>query len=265
MCSPVISSRVAEMCKLKDIGYLDAAGNCHIVGRNLFVHVEGRKNLQRVSREAVDLFAEKSSRVIRVLLSDPQRGWQVQRLAEEAKISLGLASRLKRKLIEQAYAELRDGLLFVRDARALLDAWAKIYKPPQLRNLYVMDEAKKIEHKIAEWCSANQSRYAFTAFAGAWRVAPMVRYSVPSMYVESPDCDLSALERQLGAKAVEDGANLQLWIPADEYVFYRMRAIDRRNVVSAIQLYLDLSALRGRGGEAAAEVFEKEILVKWQS
>jgi len=29
VCSPTISSRVAELCRHKGVGYLDAAGNCH--------------------------------------------------------------------------------------------------------------------------------------------------------------------------------------------------------------------------------------------
>ena len=73
VCSPTISSRVAELCRHKGVGYLDAAGNCHIQAPGLFVHIEGQPNAHRCRRKAVDPFATKSSRIARVLLSDMLR------------------------------------------------------------------------------------------------------------------------------------------------------------------------------------------------
>ena len=43
LCSPSISDRVTEICRSKGVGYLDEAGNCHLEGPGLFVHVEGRQ------------------------------------------------------------------------------------------------------------------------------------------------------------------------------------------------------------------------------
>jgi len=263
LCSVAVSPRVAELCRSNGIAYLDAAGNCHLESQGLFIHVEGRKNPHRVTRKAVDPFAAKSSRLTRVLLSDPARGWQVQELAEETEISLGLASRVKRKLTDEAFAEVRDGLLFVRDPRALLKAWAEAYELPKRRSFYVMEDVKCAENRIAKWGDETESRYALTAFSGAWRVAPMVRQEVLSVYVETQADNYSHLTEHLGAKSVDSGANLLLWVPADEYVFYGSRTVGGLNVVSSLQLYLDLLHLPGRGEEAAEEILDKEITWKW--
>lgn len=40
----------------------------------------------------------RASRVLRVLLDDPKRAWQVQQLVRKAKVSLGLASKVKQNL-----------------------------------------------------------------------------------------------------------------------------------------------------------------------
>lgn len=104
LCTPYISPRVAEMCREQNVGYLDGVGNCWIAAPGLFVHVAGRSNRPTVSK-AVDPFSRKSSRIVRTLLTHPQQGWQVQQLAQQADVSLGLVSKAKTALVEDAYLE----------------------------------------------------------------------------------------------------------------------------------------------------------------
>lgn len=265
LCAGAISPRVAEFCIDMGVSYLDAAGNCHIAARGLFLHVEGRKNRHRVPRKAVDIFAPKSSRVVRVLLSNPARGWQVQELAQECQVSIGLVSRIKNGLVNEAFAELRKGLLFVRDPRGLFEAWTAVNKAPERRAFYVMDEPNGIERRIAEWSALHNVRYALTGFSGAWRSAPVVRSGSVNVYVETRGERQSAdLLQHLAVKPVETGANLFLWSPPDEYTFYGSRDIDGVTVVAPLQLYLDLTGIPGRGEEAAAEVLQAEILPSWK-
>jgi len=51
--------------------------------------------------------------------------------------------------------------------------------------------------------------------------------------------------------------------PYDEGVLYGLQDIDGINVVSDIQLYLDLKSYKGRGEEAAQAVFEQRIRPTW--
>jgi hypothetical protein len=262
LCSPSISPRVAELCWEHGVGYLDEAGNCRIAAPGLYIQVTGRRNTRPDTRPLNDPFSKKSSRIVRVLLADPGRGWQVQELAEEAEVSLGLASKVKGALVREAFVEERNRQVHVRDAAALLEAWRQRYKvQAEALPLYAMARPQETEERVAAWCRANGVPYALTQLAGAWRVAPAVRYERSTVYLAGdlePDA-LAALLRAADAKAVESGANLSLWVTPDRSVFYRQRVVDGINVVSPLQLYLDLQSVAGRGNEAAREIFEREI------
>jgi hypothetical protein len=228
--------------------------------------VEGKGNLHPDTRRAVDPFAAKSSRIVRLLLSEPHRGWQVQELAQIAGVSLGLVARVKQTLIEQALAEVRDRRVFLCDSESLLAAWSKAYAPrAEQISYYVMHRPAEVEAKISDWCASVGVRYALTQNSGAWRVAPMVRYNQATLYVDAPPRDgLQGLLAHIGAKPVGTGSNLSLWIPNDDFVFHGARLIDGSQVVSALQLYLDLASSPGRSAEAALEIFEREIRPSWQ-
>jgi hypothetical protein len=262
LCAPYISPRVAEMCREQNVGYLDGVGNCWIAAPGLFVHVAGRPNRPTVSK-AVDPFSKKSSRVVRTLLTHPQQGWQVQQLAQQADVSLGLVSKAKTALVEDAYLEERDRLLFVRDGIKLLQGWSAEYRPQVQRfQLFAIPRPNEIEKRLAEWCRTNKVTYALTQLAAAWRYSPMVRYDKSVAYIDrklETGNKLKSLLEHLDAKEVETGANCILWITEDPAVFTDSKEFDGVKVVSPLQLYLDLMALSGRGKDAAEEVFEREL------
>ena len=262
LCVPYISPRVAEMCREQNVGYLDRAGNCWISAPGLFVHVAGRPNRPTASR-GVDPFSKKSSRIVRALLTHPGKGWQVQQLAQQADVSIGLVSKAKTALIEDAYVEERDRLLFVRDAVKLLEAWSEEYRPRVKRvQLFAIARLMEVEQRLADWCQANKIAYALTQLAAAWRYSPIVRYDKSVVYLDRKieyDHKWNSLLEYLDAREVETGANCILWITDDPAVFTGSKESDGVNVVSPIQLYLDLIALPGRGKDAAEEVFEREL------
>lgn len=262
LCAPYISPRVAEMCREQKVSYLDGVGNCWIIAPGLFVHIMGRPNRPTVSK-AVDPFSKKSSRVVRTLLTHPGKGWQVQQLAQQADVSLGLVSKAKTALVEDAYLEERDRLLFVRDGVKLLQAWSAEYRPHVKRvQLFAIPRPNEIEKRLAEWCRTNKVTYALTQLAAAWWYSPMVRYDKSVAYFDrklETGNKLKSLLEHLDAKEVETGANCILWITDDPAVFTDSKEIDGVKVVSPLQLYLDLMALPGRGKDAAEEVFEREL------
>ncbi|MFO0935423.1 MAG: type IV toxin-antitoxin system AbiEi family antitoxin [Gemmataceae bacterium] len=262
VCAPYISPRVAEMCREQNVNYLDGVGNCWIVAPGLFVHVTGRLNRPNV-KKAVDPFSRMSSRIVRTLLSHPCKGWQVRQLAEQAEVSLGLASMAKTALVDEAFVTERDRLLFVRDGTKLLQQWSAEYRPDVKRvQLFAIPRPNEIEKRLADWCRTNGVRYALTQLAAAWRYSPMVRYDKSVAYIDrklGTDDKLKSLLEYLDARETESGANCILWLTDDHAVFTDTKEIDGVNVVSPLQLYLDLMALSGRGKDAAEEIFEKEL------
>jgi hypothetical protein len=62
----------------------------------------------------------------------------------------------------------------------------------------------------------------------------------------------------------ERGANVSLWKPSDESVFFAAKEIDKIKIASPVQLYLDLNKYPGRGKEAAGAILDEVIRLTWQ-
>ena len=128
--------------------------------------------------------------------------------------------------------------------------------------MYVRGDQEAAEQVVDDWCRAHALQYALAGLSAAWRLAPEVRHKVASVYVESRGFDrelLDKLRSDHGAKVVETGANLQLWRPFDRSVLAGSDPENRSGppITSAIQTFLDLKRLAGRGEEAAAAVHER--------
>jgi hypothetical protein len=263
VCAPTISARVAELCREQHVSYLDAVGNCRLVAPGLFLYVSGHPNRRAAVKSAVDPFSTKSSRIVRTLLSSPDKGWQVQQLAQQTDVSLGLASKVAKSLLEEAYLEKRHRLLYLRDPAKLLQAWAARYRPRVRRlPLFALARTAETEARIAAWCRENGVAYALTQLAAAWRSSPLVRYDKSVVYIDhkvESEGNLKALLGTIDAREVDTGASCTLWITTDPAVFTDAREVNGINVVSPLQLYLDLKALPGRGEDAAQEILEKEL------
>ncbi len=264
LCCPILSPRLQQLCEEHAVNYLDGAGNCRIAAPGVYIE---RRGLGKILREKppVDLFATKASRIIRAMLSDPAHGWQVQRLArgESLGVSLGLASKVKQALVEQGFAVERDRLLYVRNPDDLLRAWVENYRPKvEPIPLFVMGDSPQAEATIAQWCLSNNIPHALTQFSGAWRAAPAVRYQRSTIYIQGVTDEAWKNLNTFGhAKRVDSGANVVLWQTYDPAVFLGERALGDPplKTVSALQLYLDLKQLHGRGEEAAQAVYDAEI------
>jgi len=263
VCAPYISPRVAELCREQNVSYLDGVGNCRIAAPGLFICISGHPNHRASRKAAVDPFSRKSSRIVRTILTHPDKAWQVQQLAREAGVSLGLVSKVKSALLEEAYLEQRDRLLYLRDPAKLLQGWAAQYRPRVKRlQLFALSKPSETENRLADWCRANGISYALTQLSAAWRYSPMVRYDKSVVYIDkkiASEANLTALLDQIDAREVDTGVNCTLWLTDDTAVFANAREVDGVRIVSPLQLYLDLKMLAGRGEEAAQEVLEKEL------
>ena len=92
------------------------------------------------------------------------------------------------------------------------------------------------------------------------RLAPFVRYHRIHCYVEG---NINDLTERLDLKSVTSGENIIFMNPSDDGVFYNSQRIERVNLVSPIQLYLDLNTLSHRGKEAADFIYNEVIKSKW--
>ncbi len=262
LAAPYIGEETQKICKHAGVGFIDLAGNCRLVFDKVFIERRGFPKPQAERRPLRSLFSPKASRVVRVLFEAPKQAWQVQKLAREARVSLGLAAKVKQRLLDLEYAiEEPEGISLARPEE-LLRSWAN-HSASRKRasvGVYAPGDLPEIEEALRIYCTANGIRYAFTQFSGAARVAPFTRYTRGSAYVDADPANFMA---SLSWKTVDTGANFTLPWPVDEGVFYGARMIGQDRVVSDIQLYLDLMESKGRGEEAATVILEQKLRPRW--
>jgi hypothetical protein len=267
--APTISPRVAKILREQGVGYADRAGNCwlHSPRDHLLIERQGFRGERHATPAAADPFSTKSSRIVRALLSQPKKGWRVRELADDSQVqvSAGLVVKVKRALVEEGYAVERERKLYLREPLELLRAWSQEYSGPAATTpLYFRGDATAAERCVSQWCRANSLQYALAGFSAAWRLAPQVRYSVATVYVDDAGSDpklVDQLTAAYGGKPVDTGPNVLLWRPFDPSVFVDVQRAGESEepVTSALQTYLDLNYLGGRGEDAASAVFEKHL------
>jgi len=272
--APFISKESAAICLQNGIGFIDLAGNCLFNFDNLYLSIQGKPNLNREIRLLRSIFTPVASRALRVMLVNPKREWLVQELSGEADMSLGQASNLKRKLLDNEYIKeteviVKKGKRFkLSNPEGLLRKWVENYSylKNNMRNFYSFDDPKTIEDKFARYCSDNNISYAFTLTSGASFVAPYLRYSRVFVYVKGM---VDEIANKFDLKEVTTGANLSILEPYDKGIlygaqeFYHKEQIQGYKVVSDIQLYLDLKSYKERGDEAAEMIFEQRLKKQW--
>ena len=260
--APYVSPDAAEILGRASIGYVDLSGNCRLSFDKVYIRIEGRPNKFVQRRDLRSLYSPKAERVLRILLSEPQRGWKIKELATTAGVSLGQASNVKRLLEDREWLQQReDGFGLTRPDR-LLDEWSENYnyRKNETRDYYSMDAASQVETKLASMCEELGLTYAVAGLSAAWRLAPHVRYQRAMAYVPEVSDELV---NRVGLKPVSSGANVMLLVPYDGGVLAGSQVIDGIRVTSPVQTYLDLRGFRGRGEEAAEAVLREVIKPTW--
>ena len=258
LVAPYISPAAIQICREAGIGCMDLSGNVFLSFSNIFIEKSGMLNAFLEARPLKSLFSPKTSRVLRAFLSDPSKGWHVEELSRVADISLGLASKAKQALLAQEWIKEEGRRFVLFKPLQLLEEWTGnyTYKKNRLSSFYSGDSEQALETVLKSECEKGGHRYALALFSGARRVAPFVRFPKFFSYVEGPIADIA---EALRLKKVESGANVTLMEPYDAGVFQGLREIGGMNVVSDIQLYLDLRSYGARGEEAARAIFEQRI------
>jgi len=260
--APYISPTASEICIKEGIGYADLSGNCRLCFEQVFIEQTGNPNAFAEKRDLRSLYSPKAERVLRVLLSKPEKTWKMKALADEAGVSLGQVANVKKLLNDREWIQTdRSGFSLVTPEQ-LLNEWAEnyTYRKSGICNLYSFKSVPEIEVSIAEVCRQRKLNYALTGFSGAARLAPAVRYQRVFVYIDEAEEDVV---EQMNFKEVQSGANVSILTPYDEGVFYGVLEVGGVKIASPIQIYLDLMGFRGRGEEAARVLIKRTIRPKW--
>ena len=261
--APFISEKTGQMLRRSGIGFVDFAGNCHISFEGVHIQKEGKKNPFLTKRQFKSLFRLKASRILRVLLSNPNRYWKIEQLAKAAHVSTGHVYNIKEELLNREWAKFDNKGMKLYEPEKILREWCKEYQTETKShfNFYSLLAPSEFENRIKKVCNDLKVQYALSGLAGAFRLAPFVRYHRVTIYLENK---VNEFAQSMDLKAVTSGENVTIIRPIDDSVFYDMRNIGEAPVVSPIQLYLDLHMLGDRGKEAADHIFKEVIKPQWK-
>jgi len=268
--SSVLGEKSKEICRSNEVGYIDLAGNCYLKFDNVYIHKVVRNvgtsyspTQALIKRSLKSLFSPVSTRIVRVLLEEPQKGWKLTELAQASQASIGQVYNVSRKLIDEELAKKdKDNRLVLAEATRLLDMWQEQYAfvKNKIRMYYSFErDPTKLAQTIAKIAKKSNLPYALTLFVGASLIAPFIRGFASTDFYIGSEGDLDSWIKALDLRAVESGGNVHILIPYDKGVFYKTQVVEGLNVVSNIQLYLDLYNHPARGREQAEFLREQKI------
>jgi hypothetical protein len=260
VAAPFITAEGAKVCQEENVGYYDLAGNCRLVFGDTYIERNGMPNLLRGDQPTVtpNLYGPKGERVLRILFSGYEKPWKVVPLAEKANVSTGTVSIVRNLLLEREWAQETEAGLKLTQPKRLLKDWATVWARRRVRpkTYFTLTPLADAERQMADFARQQKRPFALTGTAGAWRIAPMVKYVRTQVYW---DGDAAELAQGIGLKPAEAGANVQIMPPRDESVFLDQEIIDGVPVVSPLQLYLDLQREPARGEEAAEHLWQTKL------
>lgn len=257
--APYISAEGQRVCREAGVGYLDLTGNAYLRFDGVLVDRASSQPPPRAKARLRRLFASKSSRVIRVVLEQPETEWTMARLAEEATVSLRTVYLVLNALEEKAFVEKRRGAITLQKPGELLDLWAQNYNVEKQRQhtFYTFIKSpSELAAKLSDQAVKHKEAVGLTLHSGAAFVAPFVRSADVHAYFMG---DRERLLQALDLRPVESGGTVHLLEPYDEGVFYRVQTIRGVRVVCNTQLYLDLINYPARGREQAEALRRQKL------
>lgn len=262
LASAFLSPRARALCREEGVGYLDLAGNCLLRFDDFIFEKIVDKNPFPQRGRPPSMFSPVSSRILRALLEEPRRMWQVQELARVAEVSLGHASNVCRRLIGEGYAAATERRIRVTQPGLLLEAWRESYSMSRhLASAFYSFERDpgRLARRVARAARVHRWRYAVTSFSAASLVAPFVRGIATVQWYSGEEATPGQWVETLDLRPVDAGANVVVLTPYDAGVFYRARTVNGVTLVGNIQLYLDLWSDPARGREQAEFLRQRRL------
>lgn len=206
-------------------------------------------------------YSSKASRVLRVLLENPDRSWTVASLAKEARVAPRLALLVVNNLDSKEYVKKQRGDTRLVRAKELLETWATIYEfrtANRFRFYYSLARTfDDFASKLRDLPENTRDAYRLTLFSGASLIAPQIRFDQTHLFFSG---DADAWVASLDLREVTSGANVILVEPYDEGVFDYGQKKNGLWVSSNTQLFLDLYQYNERAREQAEFLYEQVMV-----
>lgn len=252
---PFMGETGRRLCSEAAVSWLDLSGNVWIDAPGRQIHIVGHRNRFASAGRPADVFAPRSSRVIRSFLLEPERAFAQGDLARASGVDKGRVSRLVRRL-EAMGLVVRDGRGFrLRDRRLALEAWREAYdfeRHDVRRGHVAVRDPEELIEAIDRSAGREGLSWALTGLAAAWQMTHFAMFRLVTVFVR--DRPSEEWLGRIGFREEPRGANLWIVHPVDDGVFAGARPAGGVPCVHPVQVYLDLKAQPERATEAAAEL-----------
>lgn len=210
-------------------------------------------------------FSKKASRVLRELLAAPERPMRITEIAARTGLAVGWVSDVADSLVARGYAVHRhEGMLLTDPVTAIID-WTRTYgwrRNPQ-RSYRIPLSRTELIQRVAAVSEAVQVPWALTLLAAAERRIGYVRAAGP-VHIYLPAPDEAVMTRVLEALYAEEVPMDGDLVILDPYygpsTFIACARVDDVQVVSDVQLFLDLVGYPVRGLEVAERVLRSRLM-----
>jgi hypothetical protein len=257
-----LSPERREQCRKQGIFYIDLSGNIFIRHKGVYVDRSGFPNLYPEKRKGRGVFSDKASIIFREAFKDINKQWRIRELARSIGLDAGFVSRMIKELENRNYVSRKDSKLKLLDPDNILRDWAHEYdyrKNIQFKYFALSKSSDEIINKIKKISVPDNIKYALGFHSGANLISPYAVYHEVHIYINNMN-DLKWFEKELELRKVEEGTNVIFLLPFyKNSLFYAMQKVDSLNVVSDIQLYLDLYKYPIRGIEQAEHIYESRL------
>ena len=249
-----------KYCEDSSMSWIDLAGNARIQAPGLYIHVEGRPNVHKQTGRPGSVFAPKSSRIARWLLTHHDSYWSQRQIAEKTSMDEGFTSRIVGRLESGGYIQRNaDGNIRVSNPDLMLDAWAEEYdffKHQVYRGHMSARSSQELLQTMPSSLTKVGWQTAATGLGAAWLYNQFAGFRIVTFYLRrGPVALLPRLNEHLpGFRNDSPGANLWLVEPNDEGVFQGVESVEGVACVHPVQVWLDLKFHPERAPEAASSL-----------
>jgi hypothetical protein len=260
-----ISPGAKELLRSERVGYYDSGGSLFLPAPGAYLYID-KPPPKTLAKSVRALFSGRRAQVLHALLVRHQDWFGVTELAQQAMVSPATASQVLTELERFDWLVARgqgpSKERYLREPTALLDAWTKqlsAVRPPTLQRYYVPGTKADLAARIGQVLDAHDVQYAMSHEVAAQHYAPFLSNvsQVRAWVLIGADAD--AAIGDLGARAVNEGANLAIIEAKSTGELLFRERVGGLWLASRIRIYLDL--LRGEGrSKEMAEHFRKESI-----
>lgn len=210
----------------------------------------------------VSIFTDKTTLILRSMLKEPDRRWIISDFSSVNSrfpfVGHGRVQRVFNEMERLGYVERKkqgpkSSTVLVNKEKLIRD-WTKEYRF-DFNDVYLLYSPKRnILGEIKKYFLEKNYLYALTLHTGANLITSFVRDENIYFYLDKKILEKNLLEirQSLDLKQLVQGGNIYIIAPYyKNSVFYNLQRIKGYNVVSNLQLYLDLYNFQPRGREHA--------------